>query len=103
MLPDAPWCAAGMATTPTPPLTSNAGAAARGAASFPLMLGVLWRLSKGYRLCPWGSPFLRGGIWTYSGLHAEHIGARDFWRFSWTNRRELLRFLAWAERMESHK
>jgi hypothetical protein len=67
------------------------------------MLGVLWRLSKGYRLCPWRSPYLRWRIETYSGLHAERIGARDFWRFAWNNRRELLRFLAWAERMESHR
>jgi hypothetical protein len=67
------------------------------------MLGVLWRLSKGYRLCPWRSPYLRWRIETYSGLHAEHIGARDFWRFAWTNRRELMRFLAWAERMEAHR
>ena len=63
------------------------------------MLGVLWRFSKGYRLCPWRSPYLRWRIETYSGLHAERIGLGEFWRFTWTNRRELLRFLAWAKRM----
>jgi hypothetical protein len=67
------------------------------------MLGVMWRLSKGYRLCPWRSPYLRWRIETYSGLHAERIGARDFWQFAWSNRRELMRFLQWAERMESHQ
>lgn len=88
-----------MATTPTPPLTNDAIEDA----SLGLMLGVLWRLSRGYRLCPWRSPYLRWRIETYSGLHAERLGTRDFWRFAWTNRRELMRFLAWAERMEAER
>ena len=65
------------------------------------MLSALWRLSKGYRLCPWRSPYLLWRIETYSGLHAERITARDFWRFAWTERRELARFLRWAGRMEA--
>jgi len=36
---------------------------------------------------------------TYSGLEADHIGARDFWRFTWGNRHQLIRFLRWAEKM----
>ena len=67
------------------------------------MLAALWRLSKGYRLCPWRSPYLRWRIETYSGLHAERITARDFWRFAWTQRRALARFLRWAERMEARE
>jgi hypothetical protein len=39
-------------------------------------------------------------IETYWGLHAERITFGDFWRFAWTRRRELLRFLRWVERME---
>ncbi len=65
------------------------------------MLAALWRLSKGYRLHPWRSPYLRWRIETYSGLHAERITARDFWRFAWTQRRELVRFLRWAEHMDT--
>ena len=67
------------------------------------MLGAMWRLSRGYRLCPWRSPYLRWRIETYSGLDADRITARDFWRFVWTNRGELTRFLRWADRMESHR
>jgi hypothetical protein len=67
------------------------------------MLGTIWRLSKGYRLCPWRSPYLRWRIETHQGLHAERIAARDFWRFSWTHRRELMRFLQWADRMQSRQ
>ena len=67
------------------------------------MLGAVWRLSKGYRLCPWRSPYLRWRIETYQGWHAERISPRDFWRFVWTNRRELVRFLRWADRMKSRE
>lgn len=65
------------------------------------MLRAMWRLSKGYRLCPWRSPYLRWRIETYQGWHADGITARDFWRFVWTRRRELLRFLRWADRMQA--
>jgi hypothetical protein len=65
------------------------------------MLRAMWRLSKGYRLCPWRSPYLRWRMETYAGLHAERITTRDFWSFLWHNRRELARFLRWADRMES--
>jgi hypothetical protein len=61
----------------------------------------MWRLSKGYRLCPWRSPYLRWRIETYCGLHADSISPRDFWRFTWHNRRELVRFLKWADKMDA--
>ena len=67
------------------------------------MLGAAWRLSKGYRLCPWRSPYLRWRIETYQGWHADRITASDFWRFVWTNRRELVRFLRWADRMQARR
>ncbi len=64
------------------------------------MLRVLWRLARGYRLRPWRSPYLRWRIETYSGLHAERIGAAEFFGFSWQNRSELLRYLRWAAKLE---
>jgi hypothetical protein len=33
-------------------------------------------------------------------MHAERIGFRQFWSFAWRRRRELLRYLRWAERMD---
>ena len=69
-----------------------------------MLLSTAWRLAKGYRLCPWRSPYLLWRIETYSGLHADRITPREFWRFLWTQRRELTRFLRWAERMrEAHE
>jgi hypothetical protein len=65
------------------------------------MLRFLWRASRGYRLRPWNSPYLRWRIETYSGVHAENITPRDFWRFVWRERRELWRYLRWAARHSS--
>lgn len=62
------------------------------------MLRFLWRSARGYRLCPWRSPYLRWRMETYWGIPADRIGFQDFWRFVWEHRRDLLRFLAWAER-----
>jgi hypothetical protein len=64
------------------------------------MVRMLWRLSKGYRLRPWRSPYLRWRIETYSGLHAEKISARDFFKIAWRERREFLRYLTWADKMD---
>ncbi|HCC56555.1 MAG TPA: hypothetical protein DEQ47_04715 [Solibacterales bacterium] len=65
------------------------------------MLALLWQMTRGYRLCPWRSPYLRWRIETYSGIPAAHITMRHFLRFGWANRRELLRYLRWAERQRS--
>lgn len=62
------------------------------------MLRLLWRLSKGYRWCPWRSPYLRWRIETYSGIHAEQISFLVFCTFAWQRRSELLRYLRWASR-----
>jgi len=63
------------------------------------VLRVLWRLTRGYRLRPWQSPYLRWRIETYSGLDARSIGFGAFWAFAWRERGNLLRYLRWAGRM----
>ncbi len=62
------------------------------------MIRILWRLTRGYRLTPWRSPYLRWRLETYWGLHAERIGFRDFWAFAWTHWRDFARYLRWAAR-----
>lgn len=64
------------------------------------MFRFLWRATRGYRLRPWRSPYLRWRIETYWGIPADRIGFAEFTRFAWTHRRELLHFLRWARRME---
>ncbi|MBI3665657.1 MAG: hypothetical protein HY236_05425 [Acidobacteria bacterium] len=65
------------------------------------MTSFLWKGSRGYRLRPWRSPYLRWRIETYCGWKAEEIGFVDFWRFIWRQRRDLWRFLRWAARMKA--
>jgi hypothetical protein len=62
---------------------------------------VLWRLTRGYRFRPWRSPYLRWRIETYWGLHADRITFAQFWRFAWTERRNLVRYLRWAARLST--
>ena len=64
------------------------------------MLRFLWRAGRGYRLCPWRSPYLRWRMETYWGVPADEISFAGFWRFIWTRWRDLIRFLAWAGRMQ---
>ena len=64
------------------------------------MSGLLWRLTRGYRLRPWRSPYLRWRIETYWGTPAESVTFPIFWRFVWDHRTELLRYAHWAERMK---
>jgi hypothetical protein len=64
------------------------------------MLRFLWQATRGCRLQPWRSPYLRWRIETYWGTPADRIRFADFWRFAFEHRRELMRFLRWAERMQ---
>jgi hypothetical protein len=62
---------------------------------------LLWQLTRGYRLWPWRSPYLRWRMETYGGLDANDITFTRFWNFVWTERRELVRYLRWAGRMRN--
>ncbi len=63
------------------------------------MLRFVWIASRGYRLCPWQSPYLRWRIETYSGIPAESITARSFFRFLWLEKSALWEHLRWVNRM----
>jgi hypothetical protein len=64
------------------------------------MLRFAWRATRGHRLRPWRSPFLRWRMETYWGTPADEIGFQEFWSFVRQHRHDLMRFLKWAERME---
>jgi len=63
------------------------------------MLQFLWIASRGYRVCPWRSPYLRWRIETYSGIPADSITAGGFFRFLWSERKALWKYLLWVRRM----
>ena len=67
--------------------------------SAPALWKFLWISTRGYRLRPWASPYLRWRIETYWGWRADDIGVPRFFAFLWEHKRELLAFLRWAARM----
>jgi hypothetical protein len=60
-------------------------------------LRYYWMAAKGYRLCPWKSPYIRWRMETFFGPEAEPQGAANFCRLLWRERRRLEEFLHWAE------
>ena len=63
-------------------------------------LRFLWDATRGHRLAPWRSEYVRWRVETYSGKRAETLTAGDILSFAWTSRWELLSFLAWIGRMD---
>jgi hypothetical protein len=63
------------------------------------MIRFLWEATRGYRLRPWQSPYLRWRIETYSGIPAESITRDSFFEFLWSERASLWQYLRWVNRM----
>jgi len=66
------------------------------------ILRFLWNATRGHRLAPWRSPYLRWRLETYTGLKMSSIGFIEFWSFAWRDRVQLLRFLRWTGKMERY-
>ena len=66
------------------------------------VLRFFWSATRGYRLGPWRSPYLRWRFETYTGKKAEEVRFADFWRLAWAEWRQLLRFLRWVGEMKSY-
>jgi hypothetical protein len=63
-------------------------------------LRFLWNATRGHRLAPWRSDYLRWRIETFSGKRAETLTAFNVLGFLWATRWEILSFLAWTNRLE---
>lgn len=63
-------------------------------------LRFLWNATRGHRLAPWRSEYLRWRVETYSGMHAETMTTKDIMSFVWSSRWELLAFLFWIGRLD---
>ena len=68
----------------------------------PTMVRFLWNSTKGHRLDPWRSPYLRWRIETYCGVKMSDIGFLEFWEFLWKERVQLWRFLKWTGQMQGY-
>ena len=60
----------------------------------------LWNATRGHRLAPWRSEYMRWRVETYSGMKAETLTSRDVLGFLWAERWEFLSYLGWIARME---
>jgi hypothetical protein len=68
------------------------------------MLGAirfLWNATRGHRLTPWRSEYLKWRMETYSGRRANTIDTAAFWQFVTNQKRLLLHFLRWASEMKT--
>ena len=65
-------------------------------------LRFLWTATRGHRLRPWKSEYLKWRLETFTGKHAENVGLRDFWQFLFAERKQLLRFLRWLAEMREY-
>jgi hypothetical protein len=55
-----------------------------------------WIIAKGYRLCPWKSPYIQWRLETFFGQDAAKLDARKFLRLMWRERTRMERFLEWV-------
>lgn len=66
-------------------------------------LRFLWNATRGNRLRPWRSEFLRWRIETYSGMKAEELTRKQVLQFMWAERGQLMRFLEWTAEMDRYR
>ncbi len=55
-----------------------------------------WTGSKGCRLRPWESPYLKWRMETYSGKPAGMLKFGDFWKMALSERKQLGNYLRWV-------
>ena len=60
----------------------------------------IWNATRGNRLTPWRSEYLRWRIETFSGQKAETLTPRKILAFVWESKWELLSFLLWTGSLE---
>ena len=59
-------------------------------------LRYYWIIAKGYRFCPWKSPYIQWRLETFFGKDAGHLDARKFFTLMWRERVRMERFLEWV-------
>ena len=64
-------------------------------------LRFIWNATRGHRLTPWRSEYLKWRVETYSGKKADTLTTNDILGFLWDSKWELLSFLLWTGRLEN--
>ena len=60
----------------------------------------IWNATRGSRLTPWRSEYLKWRVETYSGKRADTLRTRDIVSFCWAQRWELVKFLVWTGQVD---
>ena len=64
--------------------------------TLPIALRYYWITTKGYRLRPWASPYIRWRLETFIGGDMHALSRAEFFRLIWRERKQLNRFLEWV-------
>ncbi|QHN03942.1 hypothetical protein FTO74_11590 [Granulicella sp. WH15] len=64
-------------------------------------LRFLWNATRGNRMRPWRSEYLRWRMETYTGKPAATLRLRDFLSLMFGESRQFLRFLMWTADMQA--
>ena len=59
-------------------------------------LRYYWIISKGHRLTPWTSPYIRWRMETFFGHEAANLSVSEFFHLLWRERVRMERFLGWV-------
>ncbi|MGA3125268.1 MAG: hypothetical protein ABSD13_01010 [Candidatus Korobacteraceae bacterium] len=62
----------------------------------------LWNATRGHRLVPWRSPYIKWRLETYTGLKMEKIGFVQIAGIMWHEYRQMWRFLLWTAKMDNY-
>lgn len=59
-----------------------------------------WITTKGYRFCPWRSPYVKWRIQTAFGVDKDKIDFCVFWKLMFIYRKPLWHFCKWVVTMQ---
>jgi hypothetical protein len=65
-------------------------------------LRFIWNATRGHRLAPWRSPYIRWRLETYTGLKMEKIGFLQIARIMLHEHRQMWHFLLWTAKMANY-
>ena len=66
-------------------------------------LRFVWNATRGHRLRPWRSEYVKWRIETHSGMKADEMTTGEVLRYVWREKLVLLRFLRWTGEIESFR
>ncbi len=66
------------------------------------ILRFLWNATRGHRLAPWRSPYIKWRLETYTGLKMEKIGLVQIAGIMRHEYRQMWHFLLWTAKMDNY-